>query len=396
MHAVLMNDSIHLAQLFPFYMLTAYFVVHFIIGKQRRTPIAWVLLVGLCLAAAADLLPIYQHSPVSPASLQAEKQKSYLQWDDGLSYLRDNIPEGSIIVSDPLTAYSIAAFTPHYVTCIYDRHAPPVDRLATDRLEMTREILTPFAPVATSIELMESMDAEYIVLNNRLSNTESLRYWAMQPEVYFPVREKFISHENLFRRRFHRDGFLVLEWNGREPEDVEISANPYFLQTIPPDFARIGMQAGEAKLEAYFLEKTNAGRGTELEISFVWSGNKEYRMRNYVVDVRFVHAEPDLLFGGKPFPKLTRWIKEAVTGRRYRFGVNHKILSGFLSPDAWPDNTFVLDHTTVSIPSDIATGQYIMSVALLVFGESPNKHIKDFFFENETYQGVQIGKVIFN
>jgi hypothetical protein len=397
LHAVLTYLVFRLPQLFPFYMLAAYYVVHFIDGNggvRRRTPLAWALLIGLFLAAAMDLLPVFQKSPLSPAGLRAEKRNCYLGWNDGLTYLRDNVPEGTVIVSDPLTSYSISAFTPHYVTCTLDQHAPPGDQLVGERLRMTREILTPFTPVSTSLALMESMDADYIVLNSRLSKGDLLQYWGMHPDMYFSIRDKFIAHGDLFRPRFHQDGFLVLEWNGKKPEDVEIAANPYFLQAIPLGFSPIGLQAGEAELEAYYLDNTHAGKGTKLEISFVWSGNQGYRLRNYVVEVRFNHNDSDLPFGGKPFPKLARKIKEVIKGERYRFRESHKILGGFLSPDVWPDNTFILDHTAISIPPDIASGQYTISVKLHISAKMPNYHIRDFFFDDDIYQGIPIDSVM--
>ncbi len=398
LHTVLSYLVFRLALLFPFHMLAAYYVARFfgvVGGGKDRTPPAYILLIGLFFAAVIDLLPIFHKSPLSPAALRAEKQNSYMRWDDGLAYLRDHVPEGTVIVSDPLTSYAISAFTPHYVTCVYDRHAPPGDRLLGERLEMTREILTPYSPVSTTISLIESMDADYIVLNNRYRyrGEELLQYWLMQPDAYFAIREKFTSRQDLFRPRFHRDGFLVLEWTGKRPEDVEIGANPYFLQEIPIGFSRIGVQAGEAKLAAYYIEKRHAEKGEELEISFVWSGTKKYRLSNYVVDVRLDHNAPGLPFGGKLFPKLARKAKEAFKGEKYRFRTSHKILGGFLSPDVWPENTFVLDPAAVSIPSNAVPGDYTISVQIRIAAKMPNYHIRDIYFDDDVNQGIPIGLI---
>lgn len=395
-HTILSYLVFRLVLLFPFHMLAAYYVVHFfggIGGGKERTSLAYILLIGLFFAAVIDLLPILHESPVSPAALRAEKQNSYVRWDDGLAYLRDHVPEGTVIVSDPLTSYTISAFTPLYVTCVYDQYAPPGDRLLGERLKMTREILTPFSPVSTTIALMESMDADYIVLNNRYGGDVPLQYWFMQPDAYFAIREKFTSRQDLFRPRFHREGFLVLEWTGKRPEDVEIGANPYFLQEIPIGFSHIGRQAGEAKLVAYYIEKRRAEKGAELEISFVWSGTQKYLLSNYVVEVRFDHTAPGLTFGGKLFPKLARRAKEAFKGERYRFRVSHKILGGFLSPDVWPYNTFVLDPAAILIPSNAVSGDYTISVQILVEARMPNYHIRDVYFDDDIHQGIPIGSV---
>jgi hypothetical protein len=371
LHTVLRYLVFHLPLLFPFHMLAAYFVVRSF-GKAgedgKRNAVARIFCIGLLLAAALDLLPLIQRSPLSPGTLSEQKQNSHLQWEDGLTYLRDRVPEGTVIVSDPLTSNSIAAFTPHYVTCMYGMQGAPGDDRALERIRMTREILTPFSPVSTSIALMEEMDADYIVLNNRLGSKAPLYYWTMQPDAYFPVRDKFIAYKKLFRPRFHRDGFLVLEWTGATSGDVEIGANPYYLQQIPVGFSHVGLEAGEATLEAYYLDSMIAGRGTELEMSFVWSGTQAYDMRNYIVKVRF-------------------------DGERSHFCVSHQILGGFLSPDVWPANTYVLDPARILIPFDAVPGRYAISVAFLVTTEKPNVHIRDILFDNNNCRGIPIDAV---
>lgn len=388
-----------LPMLFPFFILAAFYLADFfgaMGGERRRTTLSWLLFAGLLLAAVVDFLPVFQKSPVTPASLRAEKRNSYLRWNDGLTYIRNNVPEGSIIVSDPMTSYSISAFTKDYITCMYDQHAPPGDLLLQERLSMTRDVLTPFLPVSTAISLMEAMGADYIVLNNRSSELGLFQYWAMQPSIYFAAREKFMSHRDLFRPRFQRNGFLVLEWTGKKPEKVAIAANPYFLQEIPRDFTVIGREAGLANLEAYYLEDEYAEMGTDLEISLLWSGSREYGMDNYVVEIRFDHVDIDLPFGGKPFPKLARKVMEIVRNKRYRFRASHKILGGFLSPDVWPGDTFVLDPNTISIPSDIARGRYTVSVKLIASAAMANYHVRDFLFDNDIYQGIPIDTVSIN
>ena len=116
-------------------------------------------------------------------------------------------------------------------------------------------------------------------------------------------------------------------------------------------------------------------------------------LANYVVTIRIDHAAPNLPLGGKPWPKIARKTKEAMTGTRYRFRADHKIRNGFLSPDTWNDHDMVLDRTALRLPQNMVPGRYNVFVKFILEANKPNVHVRDLFYDDDSYQGVRVGGI---
>ena len=106
-----------------------------------------------------------------------------------------------------------------------------------------------------------------------------------------------------------------------------------------------------------------------------------------------VKPVPSTKHAGKPFPKIARKIKERTTGRSYRFSEYHKIRNGFLSPDTWSAGELVLDETRLRVPSNAAPGEYDVYVKLLEVKHQPTHRLRDYFFDDDSYQGVRAARI---
>ena len=397
MHSALTYLMLRLPKLFPFYMLAAYFLVRFLEGTRvdfKRTPAVWIGFAALMLAVVVELKPAFGTHIFSLRRIENEHRNSYLRWNDGLAMLRDKLPPGSVIATDPLTAYSITAFTPHYTTCTLDQHAPPADQLLASRIRGSRQVLSPFTTMGETTDALQSMGAEYIVINNRIGHRPVLlHYWAMDPALFETVRHKFSSQPQRFEIVADLENFVVFRWNGtRGP--VAGEDNHYYLSHVPEGFTSVGEISGEATIEAVHIERDTVRRGEMFDITCVWSVDRDLDLGSYVVALRFDHTSVELPFGGKPFPKLARKVKERLSGEFYRFRADHRILGGLLSPDVWPVGKLVLDRSTVQIPAGMAPGEYTVSAKLLGLPPKPNYRVRDFLYDDDIYQGVPVGRVV--
>ncbi len=381
-----------LPQLLPFYMIAAYYLVYFL-TERRRSLKSVLLFAAILIATGIDLSPSFKENTFSRSRLVRERQSSYLLWKDGLDFLGEQLPRGSIIASDPITSYSIAAFTPHYVVCTLDQHAPPADRSLEKRIQQSRDILSPFVSLRRTVGTLEGTQSRHIMLNGRMTQLLRFHYLSIDPDVFGEMRRKFDSSPGLFDALFDRDGLLILRWNGEHPSEQFAPENPYLLRETPDSFTPIHREAGEARLEAFHIDQRQIERGQILSLSCIWSSDRIHRLRNYIVAVRFDHQNPDLPLGGRPFPKILRKLKEALTSTRYRFREDHKIHQGFLNPDVWPIGALVLDETSIRIPSDVAPGEYTISVKLLALTAMPCYRLRDLFYDDDTYQGVPISPI---
>ena len=260
-------------------------------------------------------------------------------------------------------------------------------------MRSARDIMSPYTSVADAAKLLEANRATHVVINNRFPPGLKLEYWAMTTDMFPSIRGKFDSQPDVFERINNDEAFVVYRWTGRPGGADEVFDRPFVLDKLPGDFNAIGQPAGQAIIEGIRLNGGPLTRGGQIDIGLVWSGSSEYRFRNYVVAVRFDHVNPELPLGGKPFPKISRKFKEKFTGQRYRFSEYHKIRNGFLSPDTWRAGDFILDETSLRIPLNAAPGEYDIHVKLLEMKHQPTHWLRDYFFDDDSYQGVRATRI---
>jgi len=133
--------------------------------------------------------------------------------------------------------------------------------------------------------------------------------------------------------------------------------------------------------------------GGELVLDLYWSRDRDLPPGTYVVTIRFDRKDLALPFDGRPFPKVTRKLVERWKGVRYRFRADHMIHGGLFAPDAWKLGDIVEDDVRIAVPSDIAPGRYRVQARMLRVANQPNHEWRDYFYDDDTYTGVEIGEV---
>ncbi|MEE9270364.1 MAG: hypothetical protein V3V49_08880 [Candidatus Krumholzibacteria bacterium] len=395
LHGIMTYLASRLMVLSPFYVLTAFFLVRVFDRRSSTAPVgvSRYILAGLLLGAiAVQLGPLFGTNAFSRARVESERARSYLRWQDGLDFLA-GMPGRAVIAADPLTSYSIPAFTPHYVACTLDQHAPPNDLRLEERIRAVRDVLSPFVPMRRTLELADKHGITHVILNEGASRRMLVHYWSMDPAVLAAARDKFERYPQLFDVVYDTNGFVVFRRTDEVAATEEVPDNPYRLASVPEGFRQIRRQAGEATLEAFRMDRSEFASGESIDIHFVWSTGRRHQLDNYVVAVRFDHLNTGLPFGGRPLPKIARKLKERITGRLYRFRVEHKMVGGLLGPDTWSPGELILDESVAVIPTDVAPGQYAISVKLLAVANHPNYRLRDLFFDDDVYQGIPVGRI---
>ncbi|MEJ2722324.1 MAG: hypothetical protein P8181_14485, partial [bacterium] len=377
----------------PFYLGAAYFLVMVLSpdrSAERRGVLAKILAVLMLIAVLDAVRPVMSRTSFSRKGIAAERENSFMRWDNELRQLDRLLPPGSVVATDPMTAYSITAFTPLHVVCTFDQHAPPNDVMLAGRMQAARDILSPYVSITETVELLARHHAKYIVLNDRFPSRLMLEYWLMDPTVFPRSRHKFESHPSLFETVLDEKDFVVFEWTGKRPVGKASTERPFVVDRIPAGFSPIGVTAGQARLEAFAVGDTTATPGGKLRLRLVWRGEGPYPFANYVVVTRFDNTNPGLPLGGRPFDKLARKFKEMLVGRLYRFTSFHKIRSGFLSPDTWRPGDLVLDEFGVSVPLEVEPGRYRVSVKLMTIPHQSTYWVRDLLFDNDIYEGIPV------
>lgn len=372
----------------PFYLLPAYFIA----TRPRRARVAMVIVL---VAMVAVVLPLARHSAFSPSVLSAERERGPDRWARGLVQLAGSLPRGSIVASDPVTSYLMSAFTPYYVVCTLDQHAPPNDLHIEERMAVARDIVSPFTTAREKEALIQEHEVSHVVVNETLPENLILNYWTLERGAAHDAEETFRSLRYEFDTIPLSDGLTAFRW--RHDERLSTLPRPVprpVVDALPASAHPIGVRSGETTLEGVLLH--GAGilpAGGELVLDLYWSRDRELPSGTYVVTIRFDKKDLELPFDGKPFPKVTRKLVERWKKERYRFRADHMIQGGLFAPDAWKFGDIVQDDVRISVPTDIAPGRYRVQAKMLRVANQPNHRLRDYFFDDDTYTGVEIGEV---
>jgi hypothetical protein len=381
----------------PYYILVAFFVVT-AVRPQRVGAAAWgryrraVLVVAL-LAIAAGLAPIWTGNVFSPSAIAWERENSYLGWQAGLLQLR-KLPERSVIASDPVTSYTIAAFTSHYVVCTFDQHAPPGDLLVRERTIAARDILSPFTSASDKAHQIADHRVSHVVVNENVGLLRLTDYWTVSKHSAPAVEGRMRELPSLFEEENPAGDLRVYRTTGAAPRHVAVVENPLLRRRAPASAKRVHRKAGLARLEAARITALDSvPHAGSFEVTLYWRRERELPLDKYFVSVRLNRLDLRLPLGGRPFPKVSRKLKEWLAGVRYRFREDHQIVDGFYPPDTWPPGVLVVDRTTVQVPDDVAAGRYEVRAKMMTRTTSPNHRLRDFLYDDDVYHGVSIGEI---
>jgi hypothetical protein len=388
----------------PHYMVAAFLIVTALDARTRREVLGtlgaggffsrWLFRAAVVVAGLSVVGGVVQfgrNSHMLFASSQAEKRVSYERWAAGLDAVATGIPAGSVIASDPVTSYYASAFTPHYVLCTLDQHAPPNDRHADRRMAAARDVLSPYTSMAEKAEILRANGVTHVVVNEDLPSGLVLKYWTLDPDLAARARRSFDERPDVFEKVVSQGAVTAYRWTGATPA-AEVVETPV-VASPPPGVAAIGVRSGEATVVAARLGSERVAAGDTLRVEVYWTRAEPAHPANYVVAVRLDRLSLDLPLGGRPFPKIARKIKERIDGVPYRYRADHPVARGFYGLDRWGAGTIVRDAATLRIPAALAPGTYSVQARLLAVAAQPNTDLRSYFFDDDMYSGVEIGRV---
>jgi hypothetical protein len=388
LYSVLKYLVFRLDVIVPFYLLPAYFIA----TRPRGARLAMLVVL---VAMAMVVVPLFRKSAFSPSVLSAERVHGPDRWARGLVQLAGALPRGSIVASDPVTSYLMSAFTPYYVVCTLDQHAPPNDLHIEQRMAAARDIVSPFTTAREKELLIQRHNVSHVVVNETIPENLILNYWTLEPGAAQDSEETFRSLRYEFETIPLSDGLTAFRWK----HDERLSTLPRpvprpVVAMLPTHAQRMGVRSGEAVLEGVVIHGARIlPAGGELVLDLYWSRDRDLPPGTYVVTIRFDRKDLALPFDGRPFPKVTRKLVERWKGVRYRFRADHMIHGGLFAPDAWKLGDIVEDDVRIAVPSDIAPGRYRVQARMLRVANQPNHEWRDYFYDDDTYTGVEIGEV---
>lgn len=371
-----------------------------LVTALRRGPFrmrAALALAGL-LALFAPTLGDSARVLVDPAGQAAwERPMQTSLWSDALDWMKTGLPEGSVVLSDPATSYSVPMHTGHYVVTLSDQHSSPNDPHALRRILDARDALDPDAPWERVRTLLRAHRVDAIALNDRFLEPPQLDYWTPRPAWFAAVRARFDRHPAAFEPVFDTRDFVVYRVHGAALDTLAAPVPPRaFVVPWTPGTSPAGRTLDPALPELLrFSFSTGEGApGDTLRGMAEWRATRPMAPGYYVVAVRFDRPLPGGWQPPDAVAKPVRKLVERVRGERYRFREDHLPVGGAYGVDLWTPDQVVRDSFTVTVPHDVADGVYQVRVRMLVQPHYANYRLSDYFRDDDYYAGLEMGRFV--
>jgi hypothetical protein len=335
-----------------------------------------------------------------PASVAFERKHSYLPWREALLFMQENIAEPSVILSDPLTSFSIPAFTRHNIVAVLVGHSSPQDGENIDRVVAVDDVLNPYVDMKTTTAYLNKYHVRYILVNQTFESSLYSSYWSVDVKNYEMTRRKFEARRGLFETVYERDGVYVYRYNpgGAMPESgiAESPSRPFVLESEPRIPHVVNAPFGDGLvLVGVSSEKRTVRRGESLQLKCYWRcAERDTAVKDYRVFVRFDAPYRKGALYSRRFSKIYRIVLQKMTGSRYRFRSEHSPVNGVYPPRLWRKGEVIEDTFEVMVPSDVSKGSYDIRINLLSLPFNPNYSLKDLFSDEDVYAGKEAGSVM--
>ena len=360
---------------------------------RRLAPLAAVAVLALGLAGPlADAVRAATRDSAWPHALPAT---SVERWSDALAWMDRELPNGTVVLSDPATSYSIPMLTRHWVTTLVDQHSSPNDALALERMLDARDALDPYASWERTARVVRRWGATAIALNGRFDEPVQLDIWAPSASWYAAAHARLERAPGAFHLVYDSDRFSVYTIRADSLEALVDGAVPRPFVRAPSlnDRAR-RMGDGLPELVSFHVGVTQATRGDTIAGAAEWRVRAPLPAGAYRVGIRFDRALPaDVPRSAGFVSKLWRKLIERVRGERYRFRSDHLPVSGAYGVDRWAPTEVVCDSFRVQVPYDVAPGDYVVKVAMAHQPHYPNLRLRDLTSDDDFLNGLEVGRL---
>jgi hypothetical protein len=327
-----------------------------------------------------------------------EERKGSGAWLDLIAFLRHQWDSPRVLLADPPTSYSLAAYTRHYVTTLMPQHASPNDPDGERRLGDVRDVLSPFVDDRSTIELLRRYEVDAVVVNQRYPGAFAVGPWVNQPALHGEVLEKFRNRPEYYDEIWGVEGAYVFVLTPEAKEgDLPNSAGRAGLP-----FAKRAASVGEINIvdgdflqHGTVIEPRESRPGEMISLVTTWSRNAGEKLNpgTYWVSVRLESDVPESALYHPIIAKPYRKAMELISGESWKLESNHVPLDGYLGPDCWPEGQLFEDRYTFYIPENTAPGEYRVRVKMMRSPHYPNRRIEDFFLDHNETDGEVVGTV---
>jgi hypothetical protein len=148
------------------------------------------------------------------------------------------------------------------------------------------------------------------------------------------------------------------------------------------------------ELDGFTVGPASVSPGDTAVIELCWTsrGETEFGLPFYWT-VRFDTDFEKGAFYRKWYGKQYRRREERSRGEFYRYTASGRLAGGGRQPDMWKAGEKVRQEIRVRVPYGMADGDYTIRVSLERRAYIPNRRLRDYFLNEDSYNGYAAGKI---
>lgn len=324
-----------------------------------------------------------------------ERAVSGPAWTDAMGWMDRNLPEGTVILSDPATSYLVPMMTRHHVATLLDQHSSPNDPHALDRILDARDALDPHGSWSRAREVFTRWGVTTIALNGRFAVSPGLDYWSPDAAWFRAASARLDRESAAFPRLWACPDFVVygIDRAVLDTLSTAVEPRPGLRSLEPGESARVPRVGEDVDLVSFSLSRRHLTPGDTLLARFEWHVRSPRPVGQYDLFARFDRAVPA---DGRSHPLLAKPMRKLIerrNGERYRFRFDHTPTGGSFGVDRWLPGTVVSDSLAIVIPFDVAPGAWQVQVRLRRQPHYPNYRLRDYFADRDYYSGVPVDSI---
>ena len=312
-----------------------------------------------------------------------------------IDFISRGVPEGAVLLSDPVTSYTVSALSDIRIVTTLNQHGNPNDPAGVRRLSLGRNALSPYGTPREAVQTLETFNVDYVLLNGsaRRPIREYMADW--DPRMLPVLRAKFASME--LKPVYDEAGVVLYVVTGRSASDGSFDWFPVvpFLRG-PDDVERCERADVTRAIQVTGMKvlTPQALPGEEVRVVVAYRKNRQRATHlPPKLHLRFEDSEFFDSAGVYPGNKYVRRFRERQTAVFYRFRIDHTPFDGLYTTDLWPIGQEIFEEITIRLPTDLRQTTYEIQYTLTDDPLIANFSLRDLLFNDDSFVGPVCGEI---
>jgi len=318
------------------------------------------------------------------------------EMSEAARFINEKTPAKSVVLSDAVTSYVLAALSHAKVVAVLGQHGSPSDRYPLERLSAVHTVMSPYTSQLETVAAIRRFGVEYVVVNGAFDGPVHGFLADWDPNFKPVLEAKLGTLKNVFKRVYASDRVVIYRVESTSFDRLTWDPlAPYLDSPQGAMQACTGVGAGGVVSVAEMgvdPRKTLPGETLRVRVGY----RREPRTKPLLPVTLRLRFEDKVYFEEAwrfPGDKFVRRFRERQEGIFRRFRVDHKPFGGYLTAQEWPDDRLCYEEIEVRLPRALGETVYEIQWQLVEEPLLPNFAFRDFLYNEDSYAGSPCAKI---